>query len=291
MFNFKKAKTFDTQMPYQKHLEEHREQMNQSDPDEGITELQFKHNQHKNKDNARLLNKQLEDSRSGNNEVITNKALDEYPTIYNTKRDDGTHNQNAKSQDLVAESWFQERQDAFQNARKGEDYDTEFWDKYVGVQKMGPRKKITDNVQSSQLHNHPDRHDGLKKDLSNTEKIDDMVMASLKQADKMQFHIYAQASYEDRELTDNETQMINDINAGKARVLAKSETMYKKAQMGFEDAESVQDVADDIEVYIRENNDGTASIVEYSTGGGEQITDHFDSVQDAKAEYPEAEVI
>lgn len=329
-FNLKKAKT-DTQISYQKKLQEKRDNMSHQYPDEGITELQFKHNSHKDKDNTVPFNKQLSENKLGTNNGVTEKALDQNPDKYNKKRDNTTHNRNAKSQDLVAESYHQDKLEDYRKAQKGQDRDTSFWDDYVGKQMIGPKTTIVKNKQESQLANHPDRYKDLDKNLK--QKADNLVMAQvytggysgedfipvkgpfgiklvemegnnvwmvfvntkegpklwseeafedentarkeaeyqfeieqteqadaekernrdlhgdydgsfneynsveqlLKHADKMQFHIFAQAAFEERDLNQTEKQMITDINSAKARLLAKYEKLSNQKTAQFDD--------------------------------------------------------
>lgn len=321
-FNYKKAQADDT-LNYQKKLEEKRDDMNQSSPDEGNTELQLKHNYRKDDDASVPFNKQLESARTGTNNGVTEKSLDGNSKVYNEKRDDTTHNRNAKSQDLVAEAHDQAKLEKFREAQNGQERDTSFWDDYVGVQMLGPETKIVANKQKSQLPNHPDRYKGLKPEIK--KEIDELVMASSKQADKMQFHIFAKAAMQDRDLNEDEKQMIRDINGSKARMLAAYETANdtgvwvnpKTAQFGnglpagvpargqgrgrlqFDgggDFPSNPPSAGDAMGKGLGKNDGPL-VLNYDDGGsvrvvnsrGESI-DRFDSAGEAKAHYPEVEV-
>lgn len=171
-FNMKKAKA-DAQKVQQKALTELRQEWSQSVPEEGATELQLKHNVRKEKDNSVPFNEQLNSARTGTNQSIAEKILND-----SNKRDDRTHNRNAKSQDLVSESYDQEKLKAFRKAQEGQERDTSFWDDFVGDQMLGPKTKIVNNVQESQLPNHSSRYTGLNKDLK--KNIKELVTAQSK---------------------------------------------------------------------------------------------------------------
>lgn len=230
-FNLKKASKFDTSLPLPKQLDDKRKEFNQVEPDEGTTERQLESNVRKDKDNTVPFNKQLESVRTGTSEVIAEGQLNDAKKLYNDRRDDSLHTKKVTAVNLVSEAYHQEKLKAFREAQDGSERDTSFWDKEVGVQMQGEKTKIVSNKQKSQLQNHPDRFKGIKPDLSTSKDFDDMVTASLRQADKMQFAIFANASSSGRKLTKSEIQQIADINSGKARIIASYESaMQKKAQ-------------------------------------------------------------
>lgn len=273
MFNLKKAAEFDTSLPYPKQLEDKRKEFKQKEPDEGTTERQLEARAHKDKDTSVPFNKQLEAARTGTSTAVTEKGLNEAPKLYNDKRDDRTHNTKVTAPNLVAEAYHQEKLKAFQKAQKEQSRDTEFWDKAVGSQMLGEKTKIVSNNQKSQLQNKEERFKGLKPDLEKVKKYDDMVTASLKQADAMQFQIFANAASESRNINVDEVQQIFDINSGKARLLAQyEEVMSKVAQsLGgqpspFEVSKSITDIP--VDGASNEPSQGTYTIRPTSDGYG-----------------------
>jgi hypothetical protein len=170
------------------------------------------------------------------------------------------------------EEFTQKHEEDFKKAQKNSKNDTEFWDKYVGVQleEKGRPIKVDNNVPSSgsQLQNNPDRFKG--------EDITKMVMASLKDADAMLFHIYAKASKEGRELSEDENQQINDICSGKIR-LAQSLSTLDVKNKSFEG-----------DVILRKNKYNQWLVYE-ELGGGEPIAE-YNSLDEALTDYPEGQV-
>jgi len=167
----------------------------------------------KDKDNTVPFETQLEAARQGDSLLkVTEKALDEEKKVYNDKRTD-IWDTDVTAINVETEKYNQEQLKAFSEAQKN-DSETAFWDKYVGVQMEGPITKIDNNISdsASQLQNQPDRFKG--------KEIKKMVMASLKDADAMLFHIHATASKERRELNNIEKQQVIDINSGKIRLIA-----------------------------------------------------------------------
>jgi len=167
----------------------------------------------KDKDNTVPFETQLEAARQGDSLLkVTEKALDEEKKVYNDKRNE-IWDTDITAINIETEKYNQEQLKAFSEAQKN-DSETAFWDKYVGVQMEGPITKIDNNISdsASQLQNQPDRFKG--------KEVKKMVMASLKDADAMLFHLYATASKESRELNDIEKQQVIDINSGKIRLIA-----------------------------------------------------------------------
>ena len=96
-----------------------------------------------------------------------------------------------------------------------------------------------------------------------------MVMASIKDADAMLYHIYAGAVKSDRTLNDEEKQQIVDINSGKMRLIVK--------------ARGPVNYSEGVKIYRGLSREG---IVQENG----QIIDTLGSMSEAKANYPEAEV-
>ena len=167
----------------------------------------------KDRDNTVPFETQLEAGRINKDILkVTEKALNEENKVYNDKRSD-IWDTDITAINIETEKYNQEHLKAFTKAQKN-DSETAFWDKYVGVQMEGPITKIDNNIKdtASQLQNQPDRF--------KNEDVRKMVMASLKDADAMLFHIYATTSKAGRELNEIEKQQIIDINSGKVRLLA-----------------------------------------------------------------------
>ncbi len=158
--------------------------------------------------------------------------------------------------------------------------DTAFWDKYVGVQLEGTGQptKIKDNIpaSASQLPNNPDRFKG--------EKVNKMVMASIKDADAMLFHIYATVAKAGRNINKQEKQQITDINAGKMRIMAQ---MIQPVRRSLE----YPGLASDSDIIIKPNMYGKWLIYESNRSGGGEPIDEFDSQEEALMNYPEGRVL
>ena len=188
---------------------------------------------HKNKDNTVHYQKQLESTRTGEGKKATiDRKLDDDKKVYNLRRTDKAFANPIPHVNFVQEAWDQKMYEAHRTA-EDPDRDTMFWDKFVGSDvKDSQKHKIPNNKQKSQLQNHPDRFKGLDKTMpinesyqkdqstwTKEDKVYKMVTASLKDADAMLFQLFAKAKVEDREVTDNEQQMVTDINAAKTRIL------------------------------------------------------------------------
>jgi len=121
-------------------------------------------------------------------------------------------------------------------AKLNKDANTEFWDKYIGVQLDDKdRKKVPAGLPNtgSQLQNNPSRFTGLDSVLSdrmNSAKVRPMsgfngkgkginMFDSLREADKLMFQTYTKAASEKRELTADEKELIVAINKDKTRIL------------------------------------------------------------------------
>lgn len=182
----------------------------------------------KDKDNTKPFESQLEANRDGKDSLmVTEQAMNESKKVYNDKRSD-EWDTSVMPINILSQTYDDKKVKALKKAEEGEPKDTTFWDKYVGVQMEGPITKVDNNIpaSASQLQNKPERFknfdskDGIETAIN--PKINKMTMASLKDADAMIFHIYAQATQRSRELTDREKQMVLDINSGKMRVLSQN---------------------------------------------------------------------
>jgi hypothetical protein len=187
----------------------------------------------KDKDNTVPFEKQLEAERKeAKSEMVTDKALDKSPKVYNDKRSDEWDTK-VLPVNLVSESYDQKHAEAFAaDSKTAKDDYTKFWDKYVGVQMEGEITKIDVNVpeSGSQLQNSPDRFkfkdENVVKEIGSGDVegiATKMVTASLKDADALLFDVYAKAFSEKRELTKEENQKIGDINNCKLAALTQSD--------------------------------------------------------------------
>jgi hypothetical protein len=217
----------------------------------------------KDKDNTVPFNKQLDAARKDSKEdpQITEASMDKKEVSFGEKTN-GVSAINAMSQKLD-----DEKAKAFKKAEDAVKKETLFWDKYVGVQMETPVTKVPKNIPAaaSQLPNNPERFKG--------EEVDKMVMASLRDADAMLFHIYATAGKEGRSLTKEEEQQIVDINSGKMRVLAQFQS-EKKNSLGDDPT-------------IKLDRDGKARV--YETDG--TCIDEFKDCKEAQSNYPEGKII
>jgi len=260
-FNLKKQASKDVYTIADKTLEENRKNMSLSNDQQGVVGKNINLSLPiKGKDNTVPFNQQLEAVRKNETKVaIIEKEMDD--KVVNAGDDtEGVLPINVKSEELV-----QKHAKDFKKAQDKNKRDTAFWDKYVGVQLEGEGQptKVKKNIpaSASQLQNNPERFKG--------EDVKKMVMASLKDADAMLFHIYAIAAKGSRELNKNEKQQIADINYGKARLIAQMIQPFKRCK------------GDPV---IKEEL-GVARVYE---ADGTKI-DEFKSCEEAKANYPEAD--
>ena len=216
----------------------------------------------KNKDNTVPFNQQLEASRKNETEVAINEAgMDDKIVDFKS-----TDKKQVMDINIESRKYIDEQADAYKKAENASKADTEFWDKYVGVQLEGTMKKIDNNIpgSASQLQNAPNRFKG--------EKIDKMVMASIKDADAMLFHIFATVSKESRSPTEEEQQQVIDINSGKIRL----------AQMAQPVRRSLEYSGGEPKI---KDEGGKAGVYE----NGSKI-DEFSDCREAKANYPEGDI-
>ena len=92
------------------------------------------------------------------------------------------------------------------------DADTKFWDKTFA-------KEESTALAPSQLHNHPERVSKLTpENVSEDPNLKEMVVASLKDADAMLFHIYHTAAVDGRELNAIEKSIVDGISEDKVKI-------------------------------------------------------------------------
>ena len=165
MFNLKKA---EHAKPIEKYLRDSNEKGGLSvEKNPGNYDWLLQQKSRKDKDNSVAYNKQLAEARTGTNDAIVEKALNQNPKLYLDKRNDKLLNSPIKATDLMSEAYDQKEAKAYSKFQTGESRDTSFWDDYVGEQMMGPITKIVKNKQNSQLGNDPSRF----KDLDETMPI------------------------------------------------------------------------------------------------------------------------
>ena len=268
-FNLKKQASKDVYTIADKTLDENRKNMNLSNDQQGVVGKNINLSLSvKNKDNTIPFNKQLDAERKNETKVsITESQMNDKIVNFGDKTE-GVMPINVKTEEFV-----QKHADAFKKAQEASKKDTIFWDKYVGVQLEGEGQptKVKNNIpaSSSQLQNSPERFKG--------EEVRKMVMASIKDADAMLFHIHATAAIAGRKLTKDEEQQIIDINSSKARLLAKN--MVSPVRRSLENRSKNSDP-------IIKEKLGKAEVYE---ADGTKI-DEFKSCAEAKANYPEGEV-
>jgi hypothetical protein len=267
-FNLKKKASSGDYVIGDKMLDKNRKDMNLSTDQQDVASKNINLSLPvKDKDNTIPFNKQLEAERKEETEVsITESKMDD--KVFSV----GDESISVTPINVKSEELNQKKQEDFKKAENAAKTETEFWDKYVGVQLEGEGMptKVKKNIpeSASQLGNHPDRFKG--------ENIEKLVMASIdsiKDADAMLFHIYATAAKQDRDLNSTEKQQITDINSGKMRIMS---------QMAQPVRRSLEHTSDPI---IKKDEKGAGV---YEADGTK--VDEFKSCEDAKANYPEAEV-
>jgi len=265
-FNLRKNANAEQLIISDKGLEKNRNEMNLSNGQQGVIDKNINFSLPiKDKDNTIPFNQQLEASRKNETTVaIIEDRMDDKIVDFSCKDKKQVTDINVETQ-----KYMSEKSEKYKKAEQDSKKDTVFWDKYVGDQLEGQMKNVDNNIpeSASQLQNISNRFKG--------KKINKMVMASIKDADAMLFHIYAIATKENRELTTQEHQQITDINSGKIRLLALNTVDPIKR--------SLEHSSDPI---IKEELGGRAGVYEED---GTKI-DEFKSCKDARANYPEGEL-
>ena len=263
-FNLSKKASAEDLTISDKGLDKNRKDMNLSNDQQGVVNKNINLSlPTKGKDNTVPFNVQLEASRKNKTSVsITEADMDDKTVDFKS-----TDKKQVMDINVESRKFMDEHSDAYKKAEAASKADTEFWDKYVGnqLEGAGMPTKVPNNIpgSASQLQNAPDRFKG--------EKIDKMVMASIKDADAMLFHIYAKASQENRGLTDEEQQQIVDINSGKIRLAQMVQPFKRSLEPGGDPT-------------IKQES-GKAGVYE----NGAKI-DEFSDCKEAKANYPEGEI-
>jgi len=252
-----------------KQLDDNRDKVDTSNEKQGIVNKNINLSMPvKNKDNTIPFNSQLDAERKNETEFsILEAQMDDKIVDFKSKDKKQVIDINVKTQE-----YDDEKTKKYKEAEDKKKADTSFWDKYVGVQMEGPITKVNDNIpfSASQLPNKEERFKG--------KEIEKMVMASLKDADAMLLHIYANANSQNRKLTKNEEQQIIDINSGKIRVLSQiAESFPRNLPYNREK---------NLDPKIRKDKDGVYRV--YESDGS--VVDEFKSCEEAKSNYPEGEI-
>jgi len=234
MFNLNKsAAKGNSTRHYDEMLRDNNEEHGLTPPDKGIWERQLEDNGHKDDDAESHTERRLADVHTGSESKLVEGRMNDGENLYNLHRSRKARQHPLVPTNLLEEATHQKKVEAFKAQEKTIDTDTSFWDKYLHAQIDEDRiTKIKGNTQPSQLHNHPDRFGKLddtvpvetdqkinRGRLRRNDKVDEMVMASLKDADAMLFHLHLTAAQEGRELNKDEQQIAIDINASKSEML------------------------------------------------------------------------
>ena len=277
-FNLRKQASAENAVISDKSIQANRENMGISVDQQGVAEKNINLSLPvKNKDNTVPFNVQLEAERK-NTETepsIIEASMDQKEIDFKSKDKKQVMDINVETQD-----YDNKKTEAFKKAEGKKD--TAFWDKYIGVQLEGEGQptKIKNNIpgSASQLQNNPERFKG--------KNVDKMVMASVKDADAMLFHIYATSAKANRKLTVDEEQQITDINAGKIRIL--SYLSNRPYAVNLEPGEYNQNISlNDQSPMIIEK--GGQFLVYQSDGGGEPVG-VYNSINEALQDYPDADI-
>lgn len=177
----------------------------------------------KNLDNLEINEKQLNSNREGKDSlIITEKSLNNSPKVYNDKRLDETGD--IMPINLLSQSLDEKHLEVYKKG-EGNIKDTIYWDKHVGVELDKNKTMVGTNIEKNQqLGNNPNRF----KELGNkNETVKDVatfnvkkIASSIKDADALLFHIYANAFKKNRDLITQEKQMIDKINNEKMEILS-----------------------------------------------------------------------
>lgn len=208
MFNYKRFKKAAAEVDTEKQLDKVRDE---NDGQE-VAEKQLKKSR-ENKDRTKTLENQLSKVRTSS-ETVTLEAQLDGQKVDDTPVRNGLDKHQALPVNLLAETNDQKKVKALEKA--AEDPETAFWDKYVDSQMVGEHTKVPNKTGPSQLQNNPDRFSGLKADdVMKNKNVKEMVMASLRDADAMLYHIYRAAAEHGRDLTADEQKLVEGINRDK----------------------------------------------------------------------------
>ena len=165
----------------------------------------------KEEDLNTITEKQLgeSDTRVGMEPVITEAQLNNSPGGVLTKNRDS---ETTPLQDM-AKQYEKEFIDAFKKAQKDNEGVYPDMPKPGSQMIDGKAPEVPTKERSQLLSNYETREEFNKKNVGAN------AASAIKDADAMLFHIYRTAVQEGRELTDQEKQVVTDINSGKVRLL------------------------------------------------------------------------
>jgi len=205
-FNLKKTAASDAQIA-DKMIQENREDMSLDIDAQGVVYRNINTSiSKKDNDNTIPFNKQLDAARNNKDEgSIIEAKMDKEEVLFGEKGD------SMMPINEESEKFCKKKEDDFKKESDSSKKDTAFWDKYVGISTgENPETKVIDNTPPS------------ASQLFNKSAKSEAILASLRDADAMLFHIYATAAQEKRELNNVENQQITDINSGKMRLFAQT---------------------------------------------------------------------
>lgn len=168
---------------------------------------------HKNKDDGKEISIEGELKEIRHNEKLetTEAQLEGYDPGDDMPKRTGNDKFDQLPINMLEEKAHQSKIKAFRSSTVKDD--TEFWDELL-------TSSDVDDI-TSQLQNHTDRFKNIGDDVLKNEGVRKMVMASLKDADAMLYHIYREAAAKGRELTKNETSLVAGITADKIKIVEK----------------------------------------------------------------------
>jgi hypothetical protein len=175
--------------------------------DATITDKQLQDDR-KNPQGDKIGEKQLRDVRNASDSIILEKQLNKGTgSFIDTRGDKGV-----VLMDMPLEAARKNQRD-FIKENKGNlsAENKDFWDALIAG-----GKKVKNNVQGSQLISNYDSREEFNKSNPSFEKKASL----LSDADAMLYHVYKQASSQNRELTADEQLIVNSINANKMMILA-----------------------------------------------------------------------
>lgn len=240
MFNFMKMAEKEVQQTEKALRENNKEHKLEADDQPTAFEKTLE-GERKGSDGLTPTERMLDDVRVSESEAkITEGALNDDKSM---RSDEGQHPMDyfKKSEEEQLKAW--------RKAQGNVEAEKDFWDKYVGQQMNGEPTKQVANVQKSQLLSNYDTREEFRKQNRSVKKSS--AEENLKTADAMLFHVFRQAALTGRALTDKEEQMVKDINAGKAQILAQitfdpqrneHDFLSEQQQLEGEHQQEVQDV-------------------------------------------------
>lgn len=208
-FNLKNAEKNNVLSPHEKRLQNDRDELKLLLPAVIVDKLLDA--ERKDKDSNKPFEGILENARSGSEDVILEKQIDDHKVSDGLPKRTGKDDFDQIPINLKEEVSDKQREKAYR-AYNTKDASTEMWDELLGV-------KIPKQPQS-QLQNSTDRFKNLtEKDVLENRNVRKMVMASVQDADAMIFFIHHQASCEKRDITKKEQYVLDGISFDKKELL------------------------------------------------------------------------